>query len=104
MLDTEKRADSYAILITAPLETLNAVAQSASKSPTMHFEGGEFSSVTATCQGSFASPLPEEIARALSQKSVKVHKLLFSAMSITVIVDAKDREKAVQTVHDLNPA
>lgn len=104
MLDTEKRSSKWAVLITAPQETLSAIERFVGSTAAMSFDRGEFSSVTATCQGSFASPLPEEITLALSRNSVDIHKLLFSAMSITAIVDAKDREKAVQAIHDLNPA
>ena len=59
------------------------------------------SSVTATCQGTFASPLPERIAQTLHQHFVPVHKMLFGAMSLTVVVDGKDRDKALQLLHAL---
>lgn len=100
-LDTEKRGDQWALLITAPTETLNAIAQLCSSKAGLAFAEGELSSITATCQGAYASPVPEEIATALGRHQLNMHKMLFGAMSITVVVDAKDREKALQVIHDL---
>jgi hypothetical protein len=62
---------------------------------------GELASVTATCQGAYASPVPGEIARALQSNGIGVRKMLFGAMSISVIVNASDREKSSQLIHDL---
>lgn len=105
ILDTVKRDGGvWSFLVTAPLETLNAIGQAVDKNDTVQLDGGTLSSVTATCQGSFASPLPEEIATALSKRSVNLHKMLFSAMSVTVIVDAKDRDKVAQIIHELRPS
>jgi aspartate kinase len=104
LLDSEKRGETWAFLITAPQETLNAIGQYLELSTGMSYVSGEFASVTATCQGSFASPIPEEIATALNRHSINVHKLLFSAMSVTAVIDAKYRDKAVQVLHDLYPA
>jgi aspartate kinase len=108
LLDSEKRGDSWAFLITAPSETLGALAQVTEKSNQpgnipgfMKFDGGLYSSITATCQGSYASPLPEDIAAALQKRNVPVLKMIFGAMSITVLVNFKDREKALQIVHDV---
>jgi aspartate kinase len=103
-LSSDCTSGSCSFLITAPQETLNAITQIALKSETLTIDTKELSSVTATCQGAFASALPGEIATALKRQSIATQKLIFGAMSITVIVDAKDREKAVQTIHDLHPS
>lgn len=103
LLDSEKRGDNWAFLVTAPLETLNAIDHLVKRGNLLSFDPAELSSVTATCQGAFASPLPEEIATNLSKRNISVNKMLFSAMSITAIVDAKDREKTIQAIHDLRP-
>jgi aspartate kinase len=104
MLDSEQRGEDWAFLITAPQETLNAIGQVAGTNALMSFDGRELASVTATCQGSFASPLPEEIATALGRHGIAIRKMLFSAMSITVLVDAKNRETAIQAIHELRPS
>lgn len=101
LLDTEKTQGSCRFLITAPTETLNAIEHMTSREKSLTFNLAELSSVTATCQGTFASPLPQEVATALDQHSIPVHKMLFSAMSITVLVDQKNREKAIEVIHSL---
>ena len=102
-LDSEKRGDTWAFLVTASTETLNATAKLTEQEnpmamvPAVH----PLASVTATCQGTFASPLPQEIASALATRTVVVHKMIFSALSVTVLVDTKDREKSIDLIHNL---
>lgn len=98
ILDSSVVDGHCSFLITSPTETLNAIAQVTSSD--LEFDSRELSSVTATCQGAFASPLPEQMAQALSAHSVMIHKMLFGSMSLTVIVEAKDRERALQAIHD----
>ena len=102
-LDSEKRGDSWTFLVTASTETLNATAKlTEQENPlAMIIAAHPLASVTATCQGTFASPLPQEIASALAARAVVVHKMIFSALSVTVVVDAKDREKSIDLIHNL---
>jgi aspartate kinase len=101
-LDSDVRAGECVFLITSPLETLNAISQACD-----HTQGGlrlderALSSVTATCQGAFASPVPIEISNALGAHQVKVEKMLFSAMSVTAIIESHDRDRATALVHAL---
>jgi aspartate kinase len=103
-LDTEMHANGCSFLITAPQETLTAVCQTAIKNPAMTLDQRDLASVTATCQGAYASPLPAEIASALKAQNIELHKMIFGALSVTVVVNAKDRERAIQTIHDLRPS
>jgi aspartate kinase len=100
-LDSEAVTGACNLLITAPLETLNAISQASAKTPALEFLNDEISSVTATCQGAFASSLPAEAAQALANHGITVKKMLFGAMSVTVIVEARHREKTIQALHDL---
>ena len=93
LLDSHVESGRVSLLVTAPTETLSAIAQ------VLQMSSEELSSVTATCQGAFASPLPEQISEALSKQSVVIHKMLFGAMSLTVIVNTKDREKTLRALH-----
>lgn len=102
-LDSEIQGDFSTFLVTAPIENMVAIERSIAKSSTLVFEPQSYSSVTATCQGSYASSLPGDIANALKHSAIPIHKLIFGAMSLTVIVTSTDRERAVQTIHDLRP-
>ncbi len=101
LLDTEKRANSCAILVTAPAEHLNSIQQACHKSQFAKFESLELSSIAITCKGSFASTLPDEICSHLGRKKINIQKILLSAMSISVIVEAKDRDRVIQSIHEL---
>ena len=101
-LDSEIGNGGCSFLVTAPIETLNAIGQLTSQNANVKLDAHALSTVTATCQGAFASPLPGEIATALQNGSIKMHKLLFGAMSITAVVDAGSRDRAVQLIHGLH--
>lgn len=100
LLDTEKRESGWAFLITAPTETLNAIHQLEAQDKSLAYDPNELSTVTATCQGSFASSIPETLAHALHQSGIHTRKFILGAMSITAVVDAKDREQAIQAMHN----
>lgn len=100
ILDSEKNDKQCSFLVTAPIETLNAIAGLCSQSKSIVCESEALSTVTATCHGSFASPLPQEIAESLKKAGVTVRKMIFGAMSITVLVDAQQRDLALKTVHN----
>lgn len=103
VLDTELETSLSAcrFLITAPQETLAAVRKLVSQDALLEIDPNTLSSVTATCQGAYASPLASEIAAALASSSISIKKMVFGAMSLSVILDAKDREPAIQLIHDL---
>jgi aspartate kinase len=101
ILDSQLVDGKCAFLITSPLETLGAIEQAVKFDASLDFESHELSSVTATCQGAFASPLPEQIAKALGDRSVMIHKMLFGAMSLTVVIEANDRDKTLQIMHEI---
>jgi aspartate kinase len=96
ILDSEKQGDGWSFLITAPLEILQALLQSLQLSHSQ-----EWSTVTATCQGAFASALPEKISTALANQNIRIEKILFSSLSLTVLVSATDHDRTVQTLHEL---
>ncbi len=95
MLDSHVAGGRVSLLITSPAETLGAISQ------VLPLATDELSSVTATCQGAFASPLAEQVAQALAHKSIVVHKMIFSAMSLTVVVETRDRDRTLQALHEL---
>lgn len=104
-LDAETRpADGECIfLVTAPAETLAAIEKSASRSSDFALEDARLATVTATCQGAYASPLPAEISQALARKAIAAHKIIFGAMSLTVVIDADAHADALKALHDLIP-
>lgn len=104
LLDSDTEGAACLFLITAPQETLLAIRRIADRHPVLELDPAQLSSVTATCQGAFASPLPAEIASVLNSAQIPIHKMIFGAMSVTVIVDAKDREPCIRLIHGLRPS
>lgn len=100
VLDLEPSNESeWRLLITAPAETLGAIEQSQQN---FKVDKNVLSTVTATCRGSFASDLAENISASLKTSNVQVERLLLSAMSVTALVNHSDREKAIQALHSLS--
>lgn len=102
-LDSEVSKDATTLTITCPKESLNAVLQLGQKNATCQFSAdtAELASVTATCQGAFASPLPGTVMDALEKAGIGVQKMIFGAMSITVLVSETDRGRTIEVLHGL---
>ena len=58
-----------------------------------------YSSVTATCHGAASSDLLQTAMKSLSE--IKVQKILQDSTNMTFIVNATDRESAIQKLHSL---
>jgi aspartate kinase len=101
-LDSEAHSTDCAFLITGPDETLAAIESATHARPALSLSSAGLSSVTATCQGTYASPMPDEIAQGLSKHGIAVQKMLFGPMSVSVVVDSKQRDRAVQVLHELS--
>jgi len=104
LLDSESEESSCRFLITAPQETLIAIRRIVDQHSVLELDPAQLSSVTATCQGAYASPLPAEIASVLNSANIPIQKMIFGAMSVTVIIDAKDREHCIRLIHELRPS
>ncbi len=105
ILDTSRTGpDQWTFLVTGPRETLSAIGARLTRETGMTMDSRALCTVTATCQGAYASSLPEEITFALAERRIQTHQMLFSAMSLTVVLEAADREPAAQAIHALTPA
>lgn len=96
--------EQWTLLVTGPQETLTAIGTLLDRNPEMKMDSQPLCTVTATCQGAFASSLPEELGQALAARQIRPHKILFSAMSLTAVLDAKDGVTATQALHELKPS
>jgi aspartate kinase len=104
LLDSEKSAKGWSLLVTAPSENINSLVTALTATATssrFQVATHSFSTVTVTCQGSYSSSASEQIAQQLTANSIPVLKLIFSAMSVTAVVDAQDRDRAVNLLHAL---
>jgi aspartate kinase len=106
LLHAEERSGqgAWSFLIAAPAETLEAISRLARARPGFAFEEGAWATVTATCQGAYASGLAREIAGALAASRVVARHLLFAPMSVTAVVASGDRIAAERALHALASA
>lgn len=89
----------WAFLVSSTTEALDALARAIAPSKKLRMEPGPWSAVTATCQGAYASDLSRRIAMALATAGVDVRKMIFGAMSVTVVVKPSDRVSAERALH-----
>lgn len=101
LLDSEKHPEGWTFLITAASETLHAIDQLCARIQQIECLQSHLSTITATCQGAFASSVPFEISKALTQANVKINKFIFGSMSITAVITSNDRERCLQLIHNL---
>lgn len=94
----------FELLFTAPKETLEAQLQALKSrgDTSMSLGDNTLSSVTATCQGGVSGSLARELAQALANHSISVDRVIMSSLSITFILLAKDRVRAIEILHNLS--
>lgn len=67
----------------------------------IHCDPAELSSVSATGTASLSNDLVERIMNTLESRSIAIHQLILSPLSITVIVACSQREKSMRLIHDM---
>ena len=101
LLHCEISKNQTEILLTGPQEIMGAVKRElqAQKEFTLH--STDFSTVTLTCTGATSPEIPQKVLEKIDQAQIQAHKLIMSAMSVTVLVDSSARKKAIETLHGL---
>ncbi len=101
ILDLDLREDESILLVTGPSEIISATKTALTNHPDFKLDPKNFSTVTLTCTGSTSAEIPEQVISLLEKAKIKTYKMMISAMSITVLVDAQARGQALQTLHTL---
>lgn len=103
LLSLRQHSSSCHALITAPQETLDAIRQGLGRSQTPRVVGKDLASVTLTCSGGVSSETIEQILVHLEEKKIAFSDLLIGSRSISLILVADLRKKALETLHHLIP-
>lgn len=93
ILHTEKKDNSFTFLVTGAKEnliTLNSIFK-----PTAE----DFSTVSATAMGLIASEKSIQLLQILIKNGITVYHIIPSPMTITFVVNSKDRDKAIRVLH-----
>ena len=102
ILDSTFAKDQCVAIVTGPIENLKAIEELATRAGAgapLEISANNLSSVTATCAGLIASDLVGRLTRAIEGKKIRAHHILLSPMSATFVVDADQREDAIQALH-----
>ncbi len=99
ILDSTQKEKTCTMLITGPLETLDAIANLSASSSEIKVGKKDYASVTATCAGAIGSDLIGTLTLKLDEKGIHAHHILLSPMSVTYIIDKQNRETVIQTLH-----
>lgn len=86
-------------MYTSDAEHLLSVKRAIEASPAVRELREPMSSVSLTCHGSVATNLAEQVVAALKAAGINVAKILFSPLSLTVLVDQRLKDKAVEVLH-----
>lgn len=101
LLSCELVNKSAHILLTGPQEIMMAVKKELQSHISFKLETSDFSTVTMTCTGATAPEITQQILDTLKNKKLKCHKVMISAMSVTVLIDSTSRKNAIEYLHAL---
>lgn len=101
LLHCEISKNQTEILLTGPQEIMGAVKRELQAQKDFALHSTDFSTVTLTCTGATSPEIPQLVLEKIDQAQLQAHKLIMSAMSVTVLVDSSARKKAIETLHAL---
>ncbi|WP_374077510.1 aspartate kinase [Bdellovibrio bacteriovorus] len=101
LLHCEMNADKTEMLLTGPQEIMQAIKKELQNHPQFSLLPTDFSTVTVTCTGATSPEMTQQVLNILSEKKLPSHKLMLSAMSVTVLVEAPIRKQVIESLHQL---
>lgn len=101
LLHCDNNKEGSEILITGPQETILAVKKELKNHSVFSLTPTDYSTVTVTCTGATSPEMTQQILDVLFEKKLNYHKLMLSAMSVTVLVEAPTRKQVIESLHQL---
>ncbi|KYG63260.1 aspartate kinase [Bdellovibrio bacteriovorus] len=101
LLHYEMNLDKTEMLLTGPSEIILAIKKELQNHAQFTLLPTDFSTVTLTCTGATSPEITQKVLNALSEKKLETRKLMMSAMSVTVLVDAPLRKQVIESLHQL---
>ncbi|UXR64931.1 aspartate kinase [Bdellovibrio bacteriovorus] len=101
LLSCELSLDKTEIFLTGPQEIMVAVKKELQKHSDFTLLPTDYSTVTLTCTGATSPEITQKVLNNLNEKNLAAQKLLVSAMSLTVLVEAPLRKQVIEALHPL---
>ncbi|MEK2644166.1 aspartate kinase [Bdellovibrio sp. BCCA] len=101
LLHCEMNADKLEMLLTGPQEIVQAIKKELQNHPQFSLLPTDFSTVTVTCTGATSPEITQQVLNVLADRQLHSHKLMMSAMSVTVLVEAPIRKQVIESLHQL---
>lgn len=101
LLHFEVLNDGAELLLTGPSEIMTATKKELTSSTHFKLNPTEFSTVSVTCTGATSPEITQQILDIVSEKGWACHKLMLSAMTVTLLIDASTRKQVIESLHRL---
>ena len=101
LLHCEMHLDKTEMLLTGPQEIMQAIKKELNNHQHFTLLPRDYSTVTLTCTGATSPEITQQILNILAEKELASHKLMLSAMSVTVLVEAPIRKQVIESLHPL---
>jgi len=101
ILFTENQEQAWNLYITGPQEGLQALTNLSEAQDKIDILNANLSSVTATCEGNVSSSLLEQFSKKLQTVNIDAEQVIISPLSLSAIVPSRNRDSAVQALHEL---
>ncbi|WP_415062280.1 aspartate kinase [Bdellovibrio sp.] len=101
LLQCEANQDMTEILLTGPQEIMSAAKKEVQNHHDFSLQGPELSTVTLTCTGATSPEMTQKVLNILSERQLTTRKIMLSAMSLTVLVEAPLRKQVIESLHQL---
>lgn len=101
LLNCEVVDGKASLLLTGPQEIMGAIRKELAQSKDFTLISTDFSTVTLTCTGSTSPEIPQLMLDRMENSKLKVHQLMMSAMSATVLIEASARKQTIEALHSL---
>lgn len=101
LLHCEMSADKTEIFLTGPQEGVQAIKKELALQAGFKLIPTDFSTVTVTCTGATSPEMAQKVLDFMADKKLHTQKLMLSAMSVTVLVEASTRKQVIESLHQL---
>lgn len=100
LLNSKSTHTEHTLLITGPQENISAIKKELQNSK-FKLVSTALSTVTMTCTGITSAEVVQKAAAKIEAEGIQVQQMILGAMSATFVLENKNRERAINSLHEL---